>query len=331
MGEAEERCESFAREQHGVITRVQALACGLSRAGIDRKAASGAWCVAHPGVYVVARMRVGWLTDASVAVHRVAGAAAGPTGAAAWELDGFDEYRGPLQVITARDRRSEEDGLKVLRSSWLENARQLTTRRNNLRVLQPGPLLVTLGEFATIDEVEGAMDHVLRRKWATWEELERLAREARYTFKRGAATLAEAVARRSPQRQHTDSLLETKGLQTLRNHGLPTPVLQHPVYDGSDRVATADLAYPERQLLIETVGVKAHRSEVDQYTRDCRRLNRVNVLRHYTVLHYTWEQVTKAPEDLVNDVKRALGIARQTGLVVQVRPGGRPLLATPPR
>lgn len=298
----------------------------MSKSGIDRRVESGAWTGHEPGVYSITKLHEPWLTEVSATIVALDGAAMGPTGGALWQLDGFDKYAGTIQVITEKQRYVKDKSVVVHRATWIE-PRHFTIRRG-VRVLQPAPLLASLGELTTIDEVEGAMDHVLRMKWATWAELAK-ASTAAYRFRKGAPMLREAVERRSPQRQHTDSLLETRGYQVLRNAGLPAPVLQFPVRDGSRVIAHADLAYPEHNLLIETVGVKAHRSSLAQYSLDCRRSNRVNLLKQYTILQYTWEQVTKDPHKMVAEVMRAMGIARQTILDVRERKGGRPILLPP--
>ncbi|WP_374210174.1 type IV toxin-antitoxin system AbiEi family antitoxin domain-containing protein [Pseudonocardia sp. McavD-2-B] len=45
--------------QAGVISRAQAIACGMSGRTVARRASTGAWCMVHPGVYLVAGHRPG--------------------------------------------------------------------------------------------------------------------------------------------------------------------------------------------------------------------------------------------------------------------------------
>lgn len=327
MGDGDSKCERIAREQVGVITRPQLEELGLNAMTMHRRVKRGDWLATpFPGIAILRHLHVTWMSDVSAVVLASHGAAYGPTGAAVWRLDGFDEYIGKIQVITSSNCRYADDSFVLTRANWINQETDVTTR-NHVRVLQPWLALASLGEWASVDDVEGAMDHVLRLKWSTWDELERTASATRHRFPTGAAILRHLISERAPQRQHTDSLLETKAIQILRNNGLPKPILQYEVFDGSRRVAAADLAYPEHRVLIETVGVKAHRSELAQYSRDCRRDNRVCVIdNHYKVLRYTWEQITKTPDELVKDVMRALGIPRQADMEVRDRPGGRPIL-----
>jgi hypothetical protein len=51
--EAEPRCLQWAKRQHGVVRREQALAAGLTHGQIERKLRSQRWQVIHPGVYRV--------------------------------------------------------------------------------------------------------------------------------------------------------------------------------------------------------------------------------------------------------------------------------------
>src|SRR5690606_10107507 len=108
-------------------------------------------------------------------------------------------------------------------------------------------------------------------------------------------------------------------------------VQQYPIAIGGGVWLHADFGFPQQRVLVETVGVKGHRSELWQYTHDCRRNNAVSLLRNFVVLHYTWRQIVEQPDAVVAELRAALGLPVQSPFRLLDRPGGRPLLALPLR
>ena len=86
--------------------------------------------------------------------------------------------------------------------------------------------------------------------------------------------------------------------------GLPAPVLQYVVRDDAGRfLARADLAWPDRRVLVEFDG-DVHR-ERDVFVGDLRRQNRV-VSAGWTVLRFTSADTLGRPDDVVAGIRRAL-------------------------
>jgi hypothetical protein len=88
--------------------------------------------------------------------------------------------------------------------------------------------------------------------------------------------------------------------------GLPMPRLQHPVIDESGVVlADADMAWPERKVLVEFDG-NVHRERAT-FVRDRRRQNRL-VAAGWTVLRFTSADVYGDPLGVLAQIRRALGV-----------------------
>lgn len=318
--------EAIAKRQRGLITRKQAWASGVTDSGIDHRVATGQWVRVCKSVFLTTGRTPDLLTLTAAAGLATDGAATGDCGAWVWELDDFREP-SVIRVVAPTRHRIHDFALELSEAEWLRP--EHITRRRGVPVLQPAHLLLYLGEHVSRDQVEWALDCCLRRRFTTWEALHALAHAPEAKNRAGPALLRELLELRS-QRQHTDSVLETRAVQVLRNAGLPEPVLQYPIDVGGGVTIHADLAYPAHNLLIETVGKGAHRSEIWQYNRDCRRLNAVNLLtQRYVVLHYTWDQVTKKPEVLVEEIAPVLGVPLQTCFRMLERRGGRPALYMP--
>src|SRR5258708_5677602 len=112
--QAARQVAAVAAERHGVFSRAQARACGMSLATIDRRLTSGVWERLYPGVYRLAGAPATWqqallaaclaLGADAVVSHRAA--------AALWLFPGFAQRGIELSVPRGRWRMR---GLKVHR------------------------------------------------------------------------------------------------------------------------------------------------------------------------------------------------------------------------
>src|SRR5688572_29115880 len=57
---ADEACERLAARQHGVLSRRQALAEGMSDRGVDRRIERGRWQILHRGIYKLRSWPTSW-------------------------------------------------------------------------------------------------------------------------------------------------------------------------------------------------------------------------------------------------------------------------------
>src|SRR5687768_8931645 len=68
MRASEAATARLAAQQHGVVSRRQALEAGMTRDMVARRVRKGAWLVALPGVYRVAGAPKTWLAQIMAAV-----------------------------------------------------------------------------------------------------------------------------------------------------------------------------------------------------------------------------------------------------------------------
>lgn len=308
MGGVDEEIAAVARKQNGAITRAQAFGCGASEDLINGRLKRGCWVRLYRGVYQVDpsadpfRVRLHGLTahTRGVACRRAA--------ARLFEMDAFDEL-DTIELDTLS--RPDPAGAVI---HFTQPPPQFITRRYGIPVTQPEWTLLHLGSVASRDDVECALDCCLRRRWTRFDRLLRLCDQYERRGRDGVYVLRDLLELRAPLRCHTDSILETRCLQAIRNAGLPIPVLQHPIIYNGRIIARADLAYPHRGVLIETLGHGFHRQKRWQLTRDCERENAIELLKRFTVLKFSHDQVMDTPEVIPRDVARALGIAIQQAL-----------------
>ena len=161
------------------------------------------------------------------------------------------------------------------------------TWRDLAGILQPPALLA-------------ATDQLLNGLASRQELAEELARRPRG---RGCARARLVLPVGSPL---AGSPMESVLRWLIHDGGLPMPRLQHPVHDAAGVVvADADMAWPERKVLVEFDG-DVHR-ERTTFVRDRRRQNRL-VAAGWTILRFTSADVYGDPEGVLEQIRRALGL-----------------------
>lgn len=131
--------------------------------------------------------------------------------------------------------------------------------------------------------------------------MNRVARKGR----RGVGVIRPLIAARRQWDTATESVLEDRFRKLPADGGLPDPVPQFEVR-GDDRrfVARADFAYPRAKLLIELES-EAHHMDRLTFRRDRAKQN-VAVVLGWTVMRYTWWDLTEEPWRVTAEVAAAL-------------------------
>lgn len=263
----DEALGELASEQHGLVTRAQALKAGLSSSAIDRRLRNGAWDAPYVGVY---RLRGSMKSDEqktlAVCLHIGEGGVASHRSAAwLWQLDGFrDEAPRKVHVSAPRDRRVDLKGVEVFR------------RREELgHVMKDGVpttfLTQTISDLAGIlkeEALEIALDSAGRGKLEFIEELAEFLGESKGYGRTGNGVLGDLVrARRGGNA--TGSSFETKVLRRIRAAKLPAPVVQHPMFErgGDHPFMHVDFAWVAQKVALLPDGVGTHMSK-KQFEKD---------------------------------------------------------------
>ena len=100
-----------------------------------------------------------------------------------------------------------------------------------------------------------------------------------------------------------DSGFERSALRLVRDAGLPEPTLQHKV-TAQDFVAYLDLAWPAQMVAMECDSVEHHLS-VAAFQRD-RDRRRTLLGLGWSVLEFTYRDVTRHPAKVLGDLRRHL-------------------------
>lgn len=296
MKAVDEAVASLAATQHGVFTRRQARAIGVSSTGCHRRATGGQWVrTPHPGVYHLPGYQATWHQRVMTAVL------AGPDGTVASHRAAAALHRlrqaGPVELTVPAGASH-----RIERAVVHQSGPAHSTIVDGIPCTRVERTLVDLAAVMGDAAVESSLEAALRLGLTTTErvraELDELARRGRP----GVRRLRRVLARRGDGRA-AGSELEVRMIQLLRAAGLPDPVRQYEVRAGGERYFV-DLAYPDRRLAIELDG-REHHSDADAFQRDRARQNAL-VLAGWTVLRFTWADVNEAGASAVAVITRGL-------------------------
>jgi hypothetical protein len=161
-----------------------------------------------------------------------------------------------------------------------------------------------------IERLEEALDAAERDGHVDRFQLIKRHAEIRQSGRNGVGVLAELLDTRHATAKTPQSVLERRMLRLIVGAGLPEPECQLRVPRADGRTAFLDLAYPQTRLGIELDSHAWHATR-RQRQRDHERQNEV-VMSDWTILRFTYDDVTHRPEYVVNLVRRALvtGAAR---------------------
>lgn len=284
---------ALVRRQHGVISRLQLLALGLDGDAIKHRAAKGRLHPLWRGVYAVGRPEVTqhgrWM--AAVLACGEGAALSHGDGAALWRMRKSRPGRIDISVPASRTVRLE--GIVVHRRKTFE-----VTTCDGIPVTTPIATLIDLAASLPRGQVESAINEADKRDLVDPETLRAALDEI--PSRPGAAKLRRILDRHTFTL--TDSELERLYLRVARRAGLPPPDPREPI-----RGFTPDFAYRSLGLVIETDGLRYHRTP-EQQAHD-RIRDQAYAAEGHTTLRFTHSQVKFEPrsvEDVLARVRARL-------------------------
>jgi very-short-patch-repair endonuclease len=243
----DEEIARLANAAHGLVTREQLFAAGVTAAEIRTRMRRGTLLREHPGVY-----RVGHRAPSVEARYLAAVWACGEgallSGLAAGHLLGLlTGGVAPRPEVVARGERRIK-GVRVRRSRGLD-ARDAFVWRG-VPVTSVARTMVEVASVQSLNALARAFHEAGIRYGTTPAEVEAVL--ARRPKARGAAKLRAVLHGDEPV---TLSALERRFLRLLRENGLPLPETNSPA--GGRRV---DCRWPQHRLTVELDGYRYHHS-----------------------------------------------------------------------
>lgn len=288
--------------QAGVVSRAQALDCGVSRRQIDGLLAGGDWLAVHPGVY-----RVHVVVPSPESSVRAASLWLGPqavlTGpGAAWWWVCLPEPPSRLSFTSTSSSRGRRSSTLTVSRSFVDSADQ-TTHLGLAVLTRP---LAVLQAAAALDRDrpgEGItlLDRAKQRHWASESELQRSYLRHRGTW--GSREMRRLLDRTGDQ---AHSELERLAVRLLRAAGITGFVVNHRTVLPGGRPAELDIAFVDRRVALELDGWAYHR-DPEAHRADVQRANEV-MAAGWTLRRFTWSDVVGDPEGFVAAVREVLAL-----------------------
>jgi hypothetical protein len=273
----------LAGAQHGVVARAQLLELGLTPQTIKRRVRAGRLHPIFRGVYAVGRPEISqhgrWMAAVlrcgpdAVLSHRSA--------ATLWEI--APSQAGPIELSVPSGTSRSCPGVKVHRRTTIAGDDLATHHR--IPVTAPICTLVDIAPVLPRDRLETAINETDKHGLVDPETL-RSAIE-RMSHRPGVAALRELLDRRTFAL--SDSELERRFLPLARQAGLPLPLTGRRVNGFK-----VDFHWPEIGLVVETDGLRYHRTQ-SQQARD-RLRDQAHAAAGLTPLRFTHAQVRFEPE-----------------------------------
>jgi very-short-patch-repair endonuclease len=273
---------ALAGAQHGIVSRAQLRALGLSDQAISRRVCAGRLHRIHRGVYSVGH-RVLTIEGRWMAAVLAAGRDAvlsHASAAAAWDLRPVGS--GAIHVTVAGDPgRSRRAGIRIHRSSTLTPDE--TTEHKAIPITTPARTLIDLAGTLKGRPLEQALDRAELLRLIDFADLRRALTE--HPTRPGSPSLQAMLSRYMIGSAPTRSVLEERFLRRCDDHGLRRPETNTRI-EGIE----VDFAWRDARLIVEVDGYAFHRSssafEADR-ARDV-----TLTLAGWRVLRFTHAQVT---------------------------------------
>ena len=299
----------LARRQHGVVSRRQLLDLGFTGRAIDHRLAVARLHTVWAGAYAVGRPRLTqhgrWMAATlSCGPHA---AVSHEDAGALWRIT--LGARAPIQISVSRGHARSRPGIEVHRRAGLE-----LTRREGIPVTSLVYTLVDLAVCIDRSALETAVNTAdklaLTNPEALRSALDRIGRRP------GLAVLRRLLDRHTFTL--TDSELERRFLPIARGAGLSPP--QTGVWLHGYKV---DFYWPELGLVVETDGLRYHRTPAQQAMD--RRRDQVLTAAGLATLRFTHGQIRFEPghvQATLSAVAAARHPALRSGWLAGRRPSG---------
>lgn len=301
--EIEERVVALAVRQHGVVTRSQLIAAGVSTAAIGRGAASLRLRRLHRGVYLIGPIYTGRAREMAAALSGGPDAHLSHLSAARLirlrATSPAEQAAEPVDVSIPGIGRARRPGIRYHRTAALGDDERAVV--DAVPVTTPARTLVDIAGILGIRAIEQAVATAEREGLISPQELAGLP--DRYPRRRGMAAL-RGVLREPADPAFTRSPAERVALELFLDAGFPRPHTN--VRYGPFEL---DLFWPELGTAIEIDGW-AHHSSRSRFDAD-RRKDLWLESRGIEVIRLSWRQITREPVRIVAELAPVLARARE--------------------
>ncbi|HUF70662.1 MAG TPA: type IV toxin-antitoxin system AbiEi family antitoxin domain-containing protein [Longimicrobiales bacterium] len=288
--------DSIAAWQHGVVTRSQLLAAGVSADAVDRRLGKGRLRRIHRGVH-----RVGPVESPhahAMAACLACGPAAAichPTASGLWQLVDVRERSSLICVIDPVGNR-DRPGIRIRRVATLRA--DDVTRLESIPITTPARTLLDLSASSGRRQTERALAEALARRLTSLDEIRTLLEH--HAGRPGTRMLRTLLAGGQPVLTRSEA--EERFLTLVRSAKLDPPEV-------NVRIAghEVDFLWRRHRLVVEIDGWAFHSSS-ESFESD-RRRDAVLVAAGLRVVRITWRQLMSERAPVLARLAQALAAA----------------------
>ena len=288
----------YAAGHHGVFSLDDARSFGISTKTIRTRLSLGRYQRLYPGVYTVAGSIDSPRREMVAAVKSfpLPAAISHQTAAELWGLT--ERGLRQIEVVTTRWDRAHRTRLRVHESLDLRPVD--IVELDGIPVTTAARTVVDLGA-SNKWIVESALEQGIRKGLLTLDEVDTFVGRVARRGRRGVGVIKPLLKARRQWDTATESVLEDEFRKLIAERGLPIPELQYEVRDELGvLLSRADFAYPKHRTLIE-LDSEAHHMDRLTFRRDRRKQNRAVILG-WTVLRYTWWDISEEPGRVIAEI-----------------------------
>ena len=293
------RCSLLAQKQHGVVSRAQAINCGMSPKMIWRCLKNEEWRLLYPNVYLLAGAPLSWMAKVSGAVIGAGSPAAASHRSAAYllGLDGFGQ--SAIEITTPR--RIRWHGVIAHRGPAIL-AREIRSVKG-VPTASANHTLMALSSVVGEDRLEAALDSALIQGLTSLDHLLKRMKKTGIDDPKYLSQLKRVMRARLDGQRPTESELERLYHRKVTvPFALREPLFQFPVEGLRNR--RIDFAYPDILLGVEMLGWRVHGQFV-QWSRDLARHNELTN-QGWELLYFPWTMIAERPGLVAAQVREAI-------------------------
>jgi very-short-patch-repair endonuclease len=294
-----QRLHRIAARQHGLFTRRQAQSAGFSPYQVRRRIQTGEWftvlgqVLCLPGAQVTPTLR-----DRAAQLAVPGSVLAGPSAARLWGMP-VPDHEPHLYV--PRHANSRLAGLRLLHG--VPDVRDVGWHGRTAITLRARTVYDCLRLLPAL-QATALLDRALQQGWIAVADL--VDRIQRDTARRDLGKIVR-VARGVVD--GTRSAAERVTTDLLRRGGIGGWLANQPIHDGRGLIGIGDIVFEAIKLVVELDG-RAFHVTPEHFQRDRRRQNRL-IAAGWTVLRFTWWDLTERPDDVLAQIRAA--VARLAG------------------
>lgn len=308
LARRERQLATLANRQHGVLSRGQLLAVGLSVRTIERRVAAGRLYLLHRGVYAFGRERVSrrgrWMAavfacgEGALLSHRSAAVLRGL----------MRPHRGPAEVTSAAGR--GRPGIAVHEAGIFREDRSVVA---GIPATSVARTLFDLAEVVDERQLERAFEEADRQRLLEMRAVEDVCARG---HGRRALRPVRRLIEEAREPTWTQSDLEDRFQALCRDYGLPSAhtnvtVLEH----------EADAFWPGEKLVVEVDSWSFHRHRA-AFERD-RARDAAMQAAGYRVIRVTHRRLEKEPATVAAEIRCLLAAGRSDDVTGESAGEGR--------